>query len=357
MSVYVRAFLLSVMSCKTTALLAAYLEDSKDTQGVLELIRHKYPRSISTYITQIKREWLSLNKTCESYSKDYNDLVSTVRGWKAKASSGESKTLEVALTKLQEFNTMSMQQKYSLQRSLKSRNYTTHAAVDDLLQKLVILPQFIADLKIDVGERVAIQQRSAEALNDKSAASMTIEGSALLQRLSVILTSKKSNIFDVACALSCATGRRMIEVFKVGQFEPIPGQPRTCIFSGQAKKQFENAGYKIPLLFNLSVLQPALTRLRISKSTEDMSNSEVNLKFSSSCNAAARRLFGDGRTYHSCRAVYGVLSYHIAMPHSYSLNLWLSKVLGHVSMVNSLNYSSIHVEKLDEKDKHAFNFE
>jgi hypothetical protein len=345
------------MSCKTTALLASYLQDSKDTAGVMALIRDKYPRSLSTYLTQIKKQWLTLNITSDTYASEYQSALATTRSWKSKAPASEAKTLDMAIEKLQEFNAMNMQEKYTVQRSLKSRNFTGHAPADDLISKLDILPDYISELRIDGTERMAIQQKTAHALIAKSSDAMRVEASKLLTRLRLVLQSKKSNPFDCACALSCVTGRRMVEIFRTGVFTPVKNEPYACIFEGQAKKQFAYEGYKIPLLVEFDLMNDALNRLRVSKNTEDLNNSEVNLRYSSSCNTAARRLFGEARTFHTCRAVYGVLSFHTAMPHTYSLNMWLSKILGHASLGNSLNYSSIHVEHLDESDKHAFHFE
>jgi hypothetical protein len=154
------------------------------------------------------------------------------------------------------------------------------------------------------------------------------------------------------------TGRRMIEVFRTGQFKAVSGDALAASFAGQAKKQdLKSVAYNIPLLAPFDHVTEALNRLRISKNTEDLNNSEVNLRYSSSCNAAARRLLGEGRRFHDCRAVYGVLSFTLAMPHTLSLNLWLCRALGHSSLTNSLNYSSIHVIDVREEDKRQFVFD
>lgn len=344
------------MSCKTTCLLAAYLEDSKDTIGVLTLVRERYSKSISTYLTQIRKQWLTLNKTSGTYPAEFQAAIATVKNWQLKASTAETTTLDEALQQLHAFDNMNMQDKYNTQRSLKSHNFSGHAATDDLISKLNILPNYVSELRIDVSERLAIQKRSAEALETKSGDAMNVEASRLLTRLRLVLQSKKSNAFDTACALSCVTGRRMVELFRTGTFTAIKNEKYACMFEGQAKKLIAHAGYKIPLLVEFDLVNDALIRLRVSKSTEDLNNSEVNLRYSSSCNAAARRLFGELRTFHSCRAVYAVISFHVALPHTYSLNLWLSKVLGHASLGNSLNYSSIHVTGLDDADKRPFSF-
>lgn len=345
------------MSCKTTALLAAYLDESHDTEGVLAVIRDKYPKSISTYITQIRKECMTLNKPCDSYLTDFAALTSTVRGWKSKANAAETAVLAKALQALQQFDTAPLQQKYNIIRSLRTKNHTGHAATDELLGKLTILPAYIADLKIDLAERTALQLRSSAALVTKSADSLSIDATQFLTRVRSTVVSKKANPFDLACALSCLTGRRMVELFAVGSFQEVKKEPYACIFSGQAKKQVgDSLPYKIPLLAPLVDIQSGLNRLRISKPSDELTNPEINLRYSSSCNAAARRLFGAGRKFHNCRAAYGVVAFHTCVPHTLSLNLWLCKVLGHATLTNSLNYSSIHVTNVSEADKRPFTF-
>lgn len=346
------------MSCATTQLLAAYVDDSHDAEGVMALIRDKYPKSMSTYLTHIRKDWMTLNKYPSSYSTDFAALKQQVENWKSKSSGTELSSLTNALQKLSEFHESDMQTKYNILRSLRVRNYTGHTPTDDLLSKLKILPDYIEKLKFNETERSLMQKTSSEALHKKSSESFTIEASKLLRRVHLTLQNKKSNVFDIACALSVVTGRRMVEIFHTGTFTAIAGNEYECMFDGQAKKQSldSSSAYKIPLLAPLPMILNALNILRISKNTENLNNAEVNLKYSSSCNAAARRLLGEHRKFHDLRGIYGVISFHCAMPHTYSINMWLCKILGHSSLSNSLNYSSIHVTALDDCDKRAFSF-
>lgn len=344
------------MSCKTTALLAAYIDDCGDVEGVLELIRTKYPRSISTYMTQIRKELMSLNKPSPAYAGEFRDLRAEVRAWKAKARGPEADTYEKALRRLEEFDDMILQDKYDVQRNLKNHQFTGSAVVDDLLSRLTILPKHVSDLRVEPAEKAALQKKASDALMRKSSDAMHVDAAKLLERVGRTLRDLRANPFDLACALSCVTGRRMIEIFNSASLAPVEGCERACVFEGQAKKRVSTS-YRIPLLADFRVVSDALARLRVSKNTQEMSNSEVNLKYSSSCNAAARRLFGESRTFHACRAVYGVTSFHAFMPHKLSLNLWLSKVLGHSCLSNSLNYSSIHVTDVPAMGDAGFSFD
>jgi hypothetical protein len=156
----------------------------------------------------------------------------------------------------------------------------------------------------------------------------------------------------VAAALSLLTGRRCIEIFKTAQFTAV--NDHAAMFSGQAKKNdvAHPAAYEIPVLAPPDLINAALVRLRIAKDCSALSNREVNLRYSNSCNSGARRLLGSQHQFHSLRAIYAVVCYNACLPHRYSLNAFVCRVLGHSSLGSSLHYSAIHVENL--KKRHRF---
>jgi hypothetical protein len=45
----------------TTDTLASYLADTHDAKGVVEFIREKWPKSLSSYINQTKKQWMTLD--------------------------------------------------------------------------------------------------------------------------------------------------------------------------------------------------------------------------------------------------------------------------------------------------------
>ncbi len=346
------------MSCKTTAVLAAYLEHSKDAPAMLALLRDKYPRSLSTYLTLIRKDWLTLNTVGPDYEKDMAKVRRGLQERRAAATTRtEQRALAQALIRLDEFDGLDTAQRYAVQRGLRQQGYTNHAPTDEALTGVRLLPDYVADLRMNTTERLEVQRRSQESLEKKSGDAFEVAASAKIRQSVALLQDPRSNAFDLACALSFVTGRRMVEIFRTGSFDPVAGDDRAAVFSGQAKKRdSEDAPYKIPLLAELADVNAGLARLRTMKNTEDMTNSDVNLRYSTSCNSAARRFFGPGRKFHDMRMAYGVVSFHAAMPHTYSINLWLSKALGHQGIGNSLNYSCVHVVGLDDAHKMKFTF-
>jgi len=319
---------------QTTSLLAAYLDDSGDTAGVLSLLREKYSNSISTYIVHIRREWMTLNKPGPQYEEQFVNLIK------------KAGTNQPLLKKLKAFHTSDMTTKNRIQQSLKVYSYTNNAEYDALLAKIDIFPDFIKELKITNVERVLLQQKSANALNKKGSNVFQVDADEMVKKCIALIEDNKTNIFEVAVAISVLTGRRMIEVFKTGSFTATDN-PYSALFEGQAKKRTDLT-YKIPLLAPLAIIQKALNKLRVTKSTEDLTNAEVNLRFSTSCNSAARRVLGFEKHFHDARAIYAVIAFETRMPHNFSLNFFVSKVLGHVGMQQSLNYACLHVNNVTD---------
>jgi integrase len=125
------------------------------------------------------------------------------------------------------------------------------------------------------------------------------------------------------------------------------------LFTGQAKKGHlaEVIAYEIPVLAPPDLVNAALARLRTLKDCSALTNREVNLRYANSCNAAARRLLGDKHHFHDLRGMYAVIAHNCCLPHRYSLNAFVAKVLGHASLGSSLHYCCIHVERLQKRHK------
>jgi integrase len=162
------------------------------------------------------------------------------------------------------------------------------------------------------------------------------------------LNKARANAYDLAAALALLTGRRMVELFSTGAFQPVEDNEQACIFLGQAKRGALEVDipYELPLLARLTDVNDALRRLRAAKACEGLDNRAVNAKYTNSCNSAAKRLLGKQHHFHTLRGMYAILAYSCTLPHKLSINSFLSKVLGHQSLNTSLHYSNIHVENL-----------
>jgi Telomere resolvase len=335
----------------TTDTLASYLADTHDAKSVVDFIREKWPKSLSSYVSQTKKQWMTLDVINEDYASQYAAALASVDTAIAAARSSERETLRNALAKLVLFNDMNLANKNTVQRRLRAAQYSGHALVDDLIASFSIFPAYIDDLRVSVPERTALQKAATTALEAKSIESITIQASELISKCKATLKDTRASAFDTAAALGLLTGRRTVEIFKTTTFTPV--NEHAVLFSGQAKKGdlAEAASYEIPLLAPPELINSALARLRSAKDCSSLKNRDVNSKYANSCNAAARRLLGKEHHFHSLRGIYAVIAHNCCLPHRYSMNAFVAKVLGHASLGSSLHYCCIHVEHLKKKHK------
>jgi Telomere resolvase len=297
---------------------------------------------------------MTLDVISESYAAQYTAAVAMLDSAIAHSRSTEQDMLKNAKTKLVAFHTMNLANKDAVQRRLKSSPYSGHAMVDDLITSFTIFPEYINDLKVSVTERTALQKNATAALEAKSIESITVQASELISKCKATLRDTRANPFDTAAALALITGRRTVEIFKTAAF--TPASEHSVMFCGQAKKGdlLEAIAYEIPVLAPHDLINSALVRLRAAKDCTELTNRDVNLRYASSSNSGARRLLGKEHHFHTLRAVYAAVVYNCCLPHKYSLNAFVARVLGHATLGSSLNYCNIHVEGLKKRHKFAW---
>eukprot|EP00953_Heterococcus_sp_UTEX-ZZ885_P005057 3196-Heterococcus_DN1.PRE.1 len=112
---------------QTTDTLAAYLADTHDAKGVVALIRERWPGSIASYVSQTKKQWLTLNVINEGYAAQYSAALTTVDSAVARAKGTEKELLRSTRAKLIEFNALNLANKPAVQRRLKAAQHSGHA--------------------------------------------------------------------------------------------------------------------------------------------------------------------------------------------------------------------------------------
>jgi hypothetical protein len=335
---------------QTTDTLAAYLAETHDAEGVVDFIREKCPKSLSSYISQTKKQWMTLDVIFEGYAAQCTAALATVDAAIAKAKGAEKVALLNARAKLDEFNEMDLAHKHAVQRRLKASQYSGHALVDDLITAFTIFPAYILDLRVNDIERSALLRQATTALEAKSVQSIPVQASELISNCKATLKDARANPFDTAAALGLLTGRRCIELFKTATFTHL--NEHSVLFTGQAKKgDLVDVSYEIPVLAPPELINTALERLRAAKDCSAITNRDVNLRYANSANAGARRLLGKEHHFHTLRGIYAVIAHNCCLPHRYSQNAFVAKVLGHASLGSSLHYCCIHVENLKKRHK------
>lgn len=253
------------------------------------------------------------------------------------------------LAEAQKFNLMTLKEQLRFQ--------IQHAAKIPWLREIKILPENLQKLKASDTEMEQLKKIRSKADTEKlQEKSPEVDAGRLMQKLLPFLTKEDAKWTQVASALLLATGRRTVEVLKLGKFYVNKQQSHDgyrCMFSGQAKQKIEQVGdYEIPLLAPYSVIAAALARLRKERPTNEMTAEEVNTHFGRSINSWLTP--NTGLTPHQLRASYAKITYGQIQGDKMSLIGHISKVLGHVSPTNSIYYQRLDVKNIPKAE---FEFE
>jgi len=173
--------------------------------------------------------------------------------------------------------------------------------------------------------------------------------------ISDTFNNKTPTIGELGFALALATGRRLTEIFRTGNFKKI--DQSTLLFSGQLKtknrKLFEELKpYPIHSLVDADLVLKAFKKLRLRLKAETVSfidrsgveqtktiiegdifdiphNGAVSSKYASTLNHHAKIVLGPDMTFKSTRAIWAELSYHEAAKSNQTKAAYRAQALGH----------------------------
>jgi hypothetical protein len=337
------------------------LVTTENTDGVVNYIRNKWPKSYHTYISTLKKKWLDLNIQCDEFDLSYDHMVNKIHVIMQGSSTDKQSELTEVLHRVSLFHDMSVKDRNSLQKAMNQQQFSGNENVDNEIKQMVIFPEYIQSLRATQREKEMKKQHSSSQLQKKCQSTWMLNVAHVIEQARASLISDTSNAYDLAVALALVTGRRMVEIFKEGVFIQSDRDDRVK-FSGQVKAPLRveslvgsdegvKSSYEIPLLTSAVLVLKGLDRLRRVKNCELLSKREVNAKYANGCNAGARRLLGEGRKFHDLRSAYAVTTFHCAQPHIWSQNLWVCRVLGHYDLKNSITYSAVRVQDLQQEHK------
>jgi integrase len=219
------------------------------------------------------------------------------------------------------------------------------------LQQEQIVPLNLLGLKLSDTETMELQKirtgRAKEVLREDM---LQIDVGRLFAKLLPYLSDPKAKWYQLASALLLATGRRTIEVMKLGSFHLAKDHDPDgykCIFDGQAKQKIEQIGaYEIPLLAPFSLVNAALKKLRNLKPTDTMTSEKVNANYGRSINSWLNTNIG--LNPHALRGAYAMITHKMLKGKKPSLIGHIAKVLGHVSDNNAIYYQRLDVQNIPE---------
>ena len=274
--------------------------------------------------------------------------------------------LDTSINKLvKKFLQLPFCQQYHLQAQGMLHDYTGCAAIDAMLNELVVLPPYIQGLRVtcrgpksttkahsvtqqaksgsmnvpDAGEPVTgpgaldpmkCAKRKRMSLPDREPAEMdgnvikhkvskvlqTVDVQTQLAKMLEVLKYSRAKPFELACALAFVSGRSLAELMALGHFsssagdnsiDPASSHPRV-LFALQHSNS--SSCYSMPLLCDSSTFLAGIHRLRQLKVVQSKECKDINKSHCKTANTAAKTLLGcSTAVFTDLRIAYAALTY------------------------------------------------
>jgi len=322
---------------------AELLHRTKDAKPVLDNLREKYAlSSFPSQMSRVKVEWCKF----EDRHEQFFHLMDQVY----RATQSAELYPKRAIKELKQYIKDDMILQMKKWRAAKSPGgLTGDTKIDELICKVQLLPDYMKEYRLTENDRTSSSELSKKSLETRSKDCVLIEDAdALVERCIEKLKENTECPFILAACISLVCGRRSIEVLKTGVFSEgsEARAPYACFFSGAAKKKVVcEDKCEIPCLVKYRYLKHALRRVREKIPCENLTNQEINSKFSHKLGDAAKMITGDMKVrFHDLRALYGMISFQM-FKNNCSLNIWLKSVLLHEALDTSVFYSRCKIEK------------
>lgn len=326
---------------------AELLHRTKDAKPVLDNLRERYAlSSFPSQMSRVKVEWCKYGERHENFFKSMDTVYSA-------ASSPESVCSKRTVKELKQYirdDLITQMKKWRLAKS--PGGFSGNARIDELICNVPLIPDYMREYRLTQEDRTSTSDLAKKSLETRSMDCVDIpDADDLLQRCVEKIKENKDSVFVIAACLSVVCGRRSIELLKTGVFSEgsETHAPYNCFFSGAAKKKVVcDDRCEIPLLTKFKYIKAALRRVREKLPCENLTNSQINSRYSHKLGDAAKIITNDMRVrFHDLRCIYGMLS-HLKFENNCSINVWLKKSLCHEALDTSIFYSRCKIGKCEE---------
>lgn len=319
---------------------AELLHQTGDVFSVLQNLRDRYTvSSFPSQMTRVKEEWYSYR----NYNPMFHDAYA--KGLKYIRKQGISRKF---VDQYVQFGEDGMKVQIQKQKAALKNNLTGSTRTDSTIAELPILPEFMRDYRLTQTDTNKTNEVASRNIEKRSQECINVgDCDALIEKCRNIVKKLNEDPFITAAALGVLSGRRSIEILKIGRFSSSPVGMYACRFSGAAKKRNDakaSSDVDIPLLIKFKYVTPCLDYIRTRVDVSGLTNGQVNSRYSHKLGDASRILMDslDVR-FHDLRAIYGTVA-HQAFRNTWSINMWLKKVLIHDTMDTSIFYSRCKIE-------------
>jgi hypothetical protein len=327
------------------------LLQTEDIKDCLEKVRAQYPNVATrkTVLCRIKMLVLDAGVRHPDFERHMNEQYQFLT--QLHRSTGSSDDL-CRIVALQNFYKCPLKRQLQIQKKLLIDGATDICSGKDrrFYVNLPIVPTWVNELHLTNEESQNVAANQLAGLRKKSNDVVKVENAdELIQKCCNILRDNAPDPCELAVALALCTGRRMVEIFCKGTFEPKDRY--TVLFSGRAKAGLTtiksmNTDHErricIPVLASSKKIARGIELLRL-YAGKDINEQEVNRKWCKKLNVCVKKLIHPGLGFHDLRTMYVLITFEAFKPHKYGLNGWVAKTLDHVGINISVHYTTMQV--------------
>lgn len=228
---------------------------------------------------------------------------------------------------------------------IKFQRRAIETGLEDWVHNVEIIPANLLGIRMSDKEAAMLKDMRADVDHSKlESEMMEIDADRMLEKLGPLLLQENPKRHQLATAVIAVTGRRTIEILKLGKLYLGPDQTPDgyhCWFDGQAKSGLNpTKPYVIPLLAPFSHVKASLTKLRQLYQTEDLTTEGVNSGLSKSINTYCQATVGV--TPHGLRTIYAMATFQLEGK-KMSLIGHIRKYLGHSNSSSAASYQRMSV--------------
>lgn len=342
---------------KKVAAVAGTLMASQDVDACLVALRNMYTNlcSFRSALTRVKACILATN----THHPDYENAMQTWQTTVENAAFQDNASAE-SMNRVQEFNNFkdcSLKRQLHLQKKLTlkhGKGFFSHPDDAAFVATLKLAPDYIHKLHLDADETRTLQEQQAASIKSLASSVVRIENADELvaDARRILKKATENSACAIAAAIALTTGRRMIEILQRGAFTELPRQKYTVLFTGQAKAGLqevvsitknEAVQYTIPVLAPANVLVNAMAVLREKTNTATMDSKRINSAWCRKLNEYVKSHVHPDLGFHDIRTLYALIAFEALKPHTYSVNAFVAKTLGHTNISMSVAYTRMQV--------------
>jgi hypothetical protein len=318
-----------------TETLAMQLEEHKNPQAIIELVKNKYPASIPSQLARVRHAWRErFGDAIIKSGYRYKHTLKKILHWLNQPTDNDDddgdggacgkKTKQQTLrsnvkAQVTRFHNLSYDEQYALRPTLQSQKLTVTGVldIDKLLLHMIQPPEYIMGLYADAKRAELDNEGNTSELSGAGSDKWIVNIQDTIKLFRSVIEYPHAKYFDLLCALSFVCGKSMAEVAGRADFQQGKDEYSTVM---TMKKRTVNENdneieqeMESPILIDYSTFMKGVSKLRNMKDLTHLSVTEINKRHGKAANKATRGWIGPNHTFTELRAAYLLIVYSLLL--------------------------------------------